>query len=302
MIFWHGGNLNDYDQPMKHKKGRHEYGPGLYATTHYDTAKKYAKGSRKLYLLEIEKGNELTKSTLPFEVAEKFINSNVTKSKRNEVLERLSKYNKNNQVPANIFSNIILNSDALKSSKMNLLREFLVNNGIDYEMVNSPFGWNEIMIVLYNISKISNVKQVTPKDKIKIYDIEDINKGVDSIIASNRTSKIARTLYIAESLDQEYMGQHTASAKLPYLGQCDKLRRKDGGEEYWQEMMSNKKEVDIEEFEDNTDFKAILDEDEETTEGFTSDDPDSKAYKSEWNKKPAYFLQTAGFEFIFANQ
>ncbi len=28
-------------------KGRYESGPGLYLTTHYETARKYAKGGRK---------------------------------------------------------------------------------------------------------------------------------------------------------------------------------------------------------------------------------------------------------------
>jgi len=71
------------------------------------------------------------------------------------------------------------------------------------------------MIVLYNINKISNIKQVKPKDQIKEYDLSNINESdnIQSIIASNRSIKIARVLYTAETLEQDYMGAHTAPSK-----------------------------------------------------------------------------------------
>jgi len=214
MLFWHGGNLNDYQDSIKHKGGRHEYGPGLYATTHYETAQKYSKGSRKLYLIDIQKGNELNNSVLLIDSANDFIKSNAIKSKREEVLERLEKYNQNGKVPARNFLTILLNEEAIKSSKMNTLREFLVSGGIDYELVRNPFGWHETMIVLYNMSKISNVKQVTPKDKIQEYDLSKVSdsESIKSIIAC-KTNRIARILLVSKELEQNYMGDHTAPMK-----------------------------------------------------------------------------------------
>jgi len=201
MLFWHGGNLDDYKDNVKHKKGKYEYGPGLYATTHYDTARKYSKGGKKLYLLEIEKGNELSKSKLQLDDVRDFINSNVTKSKREDVSQRIEKYNKDNYVPAMNLVNIVLNEEAIRPSKMNTLREFLVSNNIDYELVSSPFGWHETMIVLYNINKISSKKQIKPKDKIKEYDLSAIgeSESMESVVAS--TNQIARTLHIEKSLE-----------------------------------------------------------------------------------------------------
>ena len=55
MTFWHGGNL-DTSTDVSHKTGRWEYGPGLYLTTQFDVVQKYAKGSRKLYRVVVEKG------------------------------------------------------------------------------------------------------------------------------------------------------------------------------------------------------------------------------------------------------
>lgn len=171
MQFWHGGNLNDYDDNIAQKNGRYEYGPGLYLTTHYDTALKYSKGSRKLYLITVDKGNDINNSILDFNKVKDFISENVIKNKQKEVLNRLEKYNKENTIKAYIFNNTLLNEKALKPTNTSKLREFLINNNIDYEIVDNPFGWGEKMMVLYNMKKIKDIKQITSKDKIDKYDL-----------------------------------------------------------------------------------------------------------------------------------
>lgn len=50
MSFWHGGNLHDNYEAISQKRGRYEYGPGLYLITKYDEAIKYTKGQRKFYI------------------------------------------------------------------------------------------------------------------------------------------------------------------------------------------------------------------------------------------------------------
>jgi hypothetical protein len=91
----------------------------------------------------------------------------VIKSKRKEIIERLSKYNNDGKIKAYIFNNVILNEKGIKPSDTKYLREFLVNNGIDYEIVHNPFGWGEDMMVLYNMKKIVNVIVVKSTDEIK---------------------------------------------------------------------------------------------------------------------------------------
>jgi len=192
MLFWHGGNLNEFDQATKHRKGRTEFGPGLYATTHYDTAKKYSKGGKKFYILDIEKGKEINEVSLDMESVKKFVAENIAKKKGSELLERLSERTNNNKLSARIFLNNILNDELIKASKMNDLREFLVRNGVDYELVSNAFGWHEMMIVLYNMNKISEMKQVSPKDKIETYDLKDIyeSANIKSVVASKRINRI----------------------------------------------------------------------------------------------------------------
>lgn len=114
MTLWHGGNLNDlYNDMVNHKKGRFEYGCGLYLTTHYMTAKKYAKGNRKLYQITIEKGTDMTEVRIPVEVCLEFINEYTIKNKRKEIVDRIKRYDKNG-IPADIFQNVIINEEAIQ--------------------------------------------------------------------------------------------------------------------------------------------------------------------------------------------
>lgn len=170
MNFWHGGNLDDYGDAIAQKNGRYEYGPGLYITTHYDTARKYAKGSRKLYLVTVENGTDISEASLDEDKVRGFINSYVIGSKRKEILSRMEKHFVDGKIKANTFNVILLNNSAVKPSNTINLRSFLVDNGIDYEIVFNPFGWGENMMVLYNMDKIVNVIKVNSTDKIKVFD------------------------------------------------------------------------------------------------------------------------------------
>jgi hypothetical protein len=173
MNFWHGGNLDNYDDIIAQKNGRYEYGPGLYITTSYDVATRYSKGSRKLYLVTIEKGKDIQDSYLSLDSVKDFMSKYVVSSKRKEILLRLEKFTDGeNMVPADVFNNNILNSKGIKSTNIRFLREFYVSNGIDYELVFNPFGWGEDMIVLYNMNKIVNTIQVKPGDRFEYYDLK----------------------------------------------------------------------------------------------------------------------------------
>ena len=171
MSLWHGGDL---DSNPKYKSGRTEYGPGLYLITKYDVAIKYAKGSRKLYMVTIEKGNAASDVKIDLDKAVDFVNTYVAKSKKQGIIARLENLAKikNDGIVAQWFINIMINEDAIKPSQMNTLRQFLVDNRCDYEIQKNPFGWSDsVMIVLFNMNKVTNIKQVKPGDKIAEYDL-----------------------------------------------------------------------------------------------------------------------------------
>ncbi len=162
MVFYHGGNLDgNQTEFIPQKGGRYEYGPGLYLTDHQGTAEKYAKGSRKLYRVEVEPGVDLQDATLSVESVRDFVQKFVSKPKREWCLALVERRVKDGRVPAYMFSNILLNEKLMKPSNIHELRKFLVENNIDYETVKNPFGWGENMLVLYNMKKIKSVQKVS---------------------------------------------------------------------------------------------------------------------------------------------
>jgi hypothetical protein len=174
LSFWHGGNLPSFPELIPQKKSRFEYGSGLYLTTHYDTARKYSKGSRKLYMVTIRKGVDARNAGLEYGAVCKFVNSIVLKNKRKDILERFDIYMTRmdtRMLNASVFSNIILNEGAITATNTVNLSKFLVSQHIDYVLVPNAFGWNEMMVVLFNMDNIVNVVQIMPKDKITVFNL-----------------------------------------------------------------------------------------------------------------------------------
>lgn len=83
-----------------------------------------------------------------------------------------------------------------------------------------------------------------------------------------------------------------------YFGQCDKIRQTERGEEFWQQMMFYKQTISKKVFLTYVDPSIILDE-HETIEQFIAADPESCFYASWVKDTYIFFLQTAGFEFIW---
>lgn len=166
-VFYHGGNLDSYSDFINMKKDRYEYGPGLYLTNHYETAAKYAKGSRKLYKVTVNKGVDINDAYLSSDDIKYVLNVFIPGSMKKEISARLNKYIKEDgSIKASIVNNNILNSGKLTPKKATELQKFLVKKGIDYEIIDNSFGWGETMMVLYNTRKIDTIERVNPKDNI----------------------------------------------------------------------------------------------------------------------------------------
>jgi len=122
-------------------------------------------------MITVRKGTDIRDASLDYDECLSFINEFVITTKRKEIILAVSSRNNNGRVPASIFNNIVLNYEGIKPSSTPALREFLINNGIDYQMVGNAFGWGEEMMVLYNMKMIENVVQVKPGDKVISYDL-----------------------------------------------------------------------------------------------------------------------------------
>jgi len=170
--FWHGGDLSEYSDVIAQKNGRYEFGPGLYLTTQYDVAKKYAKGSRKLYIVTVALGNDIHDSFLETPKVIEFVKKYAIKAKRKEILYYIEKYNADGKIKGYLFNNLVLNHKAIKPSNTPMLRNFLVENSIDYEIINNAFGFGEDMMVLYNMKKIVQTTVFGPKDRLNNWNFE----------------------------------------------------------------------------------------------------------------------------------
>ena len=170
LTLWHGGNLDYAEDYIAHKGGRWEHGPGLYLITTYSIAKKYAKGSRKLYRVVISEGHDIKDATIPAEDVKEFLRLYCIKKKLKEVAERLEKYTKDGKVQAENFVTILMNNEAIKNTDTDELRRFLVTHGIDYWIADNMFGFTNRMVVLFNNKKIVSKERMSGKE-IEVFDL-----------------------------------------------------------------------------------------------------------------------------------
>ena len=82
-----------------------------------------------------------------------------------------------------------------------------------------------------------------------------------------------------------------------FLGSCDRFRMTDAGERLFQEIIKNKEKISETEFLRNVSIEQMLDE-EECWEVWKSGASDEINY---YKSGSYYFVQTAGFEFIFGD-
>jgi ketol-acid reductoisomerase len=88
-----------------------------------------------------------------------------------------------------------------------------------------------------------------------------------------------------------------------YVGQCNIVRSKSASNEAkWHAMIACEQAVSVKTFLAHVDISALLDEGE-TAEEWIADqiaqDPSTGFFRSRWGTEPAWFISTAGFEFIF---
>jgi hypothetical protein len=173
MNFFHGGDLDDIKYDIQQKSDRQQYGSGLYLTTYYDVAKKYARGNRKMYLVSVQKGVDIRDKKVGTETLMRFLNQTFPKKTAQNILNLANYRIHNGVIPLYLVNNILINHNHLKGSRSVLWRTFLVGLGVDYEIIDNAFGYHETMMVLYNLKLIKSVKRIQPKHKLPTYDLKN---------------------------------------------------------------------------------------------------------------------------------
>ena len=162
---WHGSKRWEGSPEVRgHKKGRYEAGPGIYTTTSYATAKKYAKGGGALMLLTLDPNLRLANTVnIPLAEMLNFLKNTRMKAKKEiaaDLTRHAERMNKN-EISANILINLIVNWDAGAGEAGRALAYFLVTHGVDAEIDRKS---GEDWIVVINPKIIKSYKKVSSSE------------------------------------------------------------------------------------------------------------------------------------------
>jgi len=169
-LFFHGGNLDyfDYNEIIIPKKGKYEYGFGLYLTSSRKIADTYSKGSRKLYLVELD--NDIV------DLNDVFVNINEVNStlktilSKNDFLKLQQPLNRvaerfEGEINLGTLNIIMINNDILKPKYGKAIIKFFISKGADAYVDRNTFGWHETTVVLFNFDKIKNIEKLDRNDE-----------------------------------------------------------------------------------------------------------------------------------------
>ena len=142
------------------KKDRHNYGVGIYATNFLYTARMYAKGSRVIHELEIDKNyRELDTVTIDVDEAIDFVKNMSGLRNKADIIESLKRFSERVQkkiIPIAILHNLIHNHDAAPGLLGKKVSDFLVSKGVDANFVSQ--SGNEFWLVIFNPRIIKSFK------------------------------------------------------------------------------------------------------------------------------------------------
>lgn len=179
IIVWHGAQRwNGAPKIKPCQKGCYEHGPGIYGTTHYFSAYKYAKGGGQTLKLELSPDVQLLENLkLPLEEMQKFVHDQPKMRHKKAILDDLdfcSQRQPNQLLAARYLLNLCVNHEALNGEHGQALAAFLSQRGADIDVVSAS-GQEEWVIIL-NPEIIQKVTPVMAKEVQKMdYELPKIS-------------------------------------------------------------------------------------------------------------------------------
>lgn len=170
---WHGGARWESGPEIKPvKAGRYEAGPGIYLTSSYERARKYAKGGKvttMVTLVDKSKIRWLESAKLDRSAILKFLYNTPRLRNRTQIAEYFEKFGAD-VVPANNLVNLCVNHDALVGMNGQVMAKWLVDQGIDASLHSPTSG--ESWVVVFN-PKIIKLHTVVPANMVSLsqYDL-----------------------------------------------------------------------------------------------------------------------------------
>ena len=146
-------------------KGHAEHGPGIYLTSSWETANKYAKGGGAVYRMTVQAPRMwLEKARIQLADALAFVRETLGRGKKaqaviesiNRIVERTG-----DPLPAFVLVNTFVNNDLTSGNNGPALATFLIDQGIDASHVRQG---SEDWMVVFNPAIIKAVVKLSPKD------------------------------------------------------------------------------------------------------------------------------------------
>lgn len=153
------------------RAGHVEHGPGIYLTTRYETAAKYAKGGGRVLKIHLSpRLRWLEDAVLPVSDATDFI-FHLRTGKRKEIFRDLlaaavrtaTRFGAEH-VAAGTLVNLIVNAGAASGQNGIALAQFLAQHGVDASHVTQS---GEDWVVVFNPRVITRVEEVSPRGEIE---------------------------------------------------------------------------------------------------------------------------------------
>ncbi len=177
IVLWHGARAWEGPPSIREaRKGRTEAGPGLYLTTSYETATKYAKGGGKILRFELEPALHWLEGTaVPMADAVELLgrlrmNAGVRKmiaERLRESAERIAGRIPQGAVMAAWVVNNLVNSDALSGANGPAVARWLVAHDIHASLHHAKS--DEDWVILFDPSKVLRVEPQAPPARGRTY-------------------------------------------------------------------------------------------------------------------------------------
>lgn len=159
---WHGGRITGMAEVRPGRSGHYEYGAGIYLTTAYETARRYARGGKATYIVEVQRPLRWLEQTRG-DVADmiQWVRRQPGLRHKKEIIEdletRTTQFAQGN-VPLHYLVNLAVNYQVLSGRHGQALAQWLVDHEVDASLEHHG---TEDWVVVFNPRVIKSVRLVS---------------------------------------------------------------------------------------------------------------------------------------------
>jgi len=160
MRLYHGGRIEGAPEVRPHRGGHAEHGAGIYLTTSWETAAKYAKGGGRVYCFLLkDRLTWINEVRVPYDNALLLVKRLPrVRGGRADLMQRLRRWEAG--VPAEVLLNLVVNTGSSSGETGAMVSRFLADGGVDAVLERRGL---EDWVVVLNPAVVMNVSVVPPK-------------------------------------------------------------------------------------------------------------------------------------------